>query len=461
MQSFTVFLLVAFAISSNHGFGFPFIGEFKMPSFGGFPLPQYNVPDTEMNTNMDMNVNEEMNPQQDMIGMMAEPIEQEFNMPEFRMPAFKFPRMKDQKNVTSTNTTTNKDGYTINMFNQSGPGFVSFVEEIVSDGRDKLKNGTNTTSENTKTKGGAFGKLLKGWGGLVPRAEFHNKKCNKCSKNKYCEPMFGKCRERLSSGSACAMMNQCAGKLLCIWAKCQEGTKGEAGTLCDKKNKCNDDMDCLWGKRTNKYHGVCKPRLGEGSICEEIGFIELLSNINQVPTKSRCMKGLKCANAGTNPRFKICVKKSFQEEPEHPSTAAAEENEEKDEKKESSDKKVDDKKTDDKKADDKKSDDKKTDTEKADDKKDDDKNDDDKEKENSGDDEDKQEEKDESEKENKTSVSEKEDKEEVKPEEKDDDEDDHEEEEQSIPIQTLPNPMKKKKKKKSIKSKKQKNNKSK
>lgn len=347
------------------------------------------------------------------------------------------------------------------MFNQSGPGFVSFVEEIVSDGRDKLKNGTNTTSENTKTKGGAFGKLLKGWGGLVPRAEFHNKKCNKCSKNKYCEPMFGKCRERLSSGSACAMMNQCAGKLLCIWAKCQEGTKGEAGTLCDKKNKCNDDMDCLWGKRTNKYHGVCKPRLGEGSICEEIGFIELLSNINQVPTKSRCMKGLKCANAGTNPRFKICVKKSFQEEPEHPSTAAAEENEEKDEKKESSDKKVDDKKTDDKKADDKKSDDKKTDTEKADDKKDDDKNDDDKEKENSGDDEDKQEEKDESEKENKTSVSEKEDKEEVKPEEKDDDEDDHEEEEQSIPIQTLPNPMKKKKKKKSIKSKKQKNNKSK
>ena len=60
---------------------------------------------------------------------------------------------------------------------------------------------------------------------------FQKKKCKKCEKGKFCDPLFHLCRKKFSEGRTCMFQKQCGKKLKCQWGKCQKAKAGDAGMI--------------------------------------------------------------------------------------------------------------------------------------------------------------------------------------------------------------------------------------
>lgn len=219
-------------------------------------------------------------------------------------------KMLNEKDVKTKNNTFVKDGYKYTTINKTGPGFFSYMTEVMDDGKKGNKSKFDISSK--LFKGGSLLNLING--GVMKDGK---KKCKKCSPGKYCDPMFGKCRKQLSEGNICMLINQCEKGLRCVWGRCNRAEAGAPGTFCKKKDQCDGDACCI--RTEGSFHAMCIPPLDEGAVCgqqSENSFMNLLSPERNKEDKqcSPCKPGLKCGGVG-NMHYKKCVPLSYSEEP--------------------------------------------------------------------------------------------------------------------------------------------------
>jgi len=232
-------------------------------------------------------------------------------------------------NITTKNKTEVKDGFKVTTITSNGPGFHSYIKEY-------QKEGNSTGNE---TGGLDMSKMMGGSNLLQIMQQLRNagrpkkkeKKCKKCGKGKFCDPIFQLCRKKFAEGRTCMFQKQCGKSLRCQWGKCQKAKAGDPGTFCKGNSQCNGDACCR--NTPGAFHLMCIPRQSEGAICglKKEAFADVLYVVKRstAPTCSPCNNGLKCADTGDG-KYKRCVKDSYEEEStdeldgDNPSTAIEE-----------------------------------------------------------------------------------------------------------------------------------------
>jgi len=214
-------------------------------------------------------------------------------------------------NVTTKNQTEIKDGFKITTITRNGPGFHSYVKEYEKDGNG-TKNGTGM--DFAQMMGGSS--LFKIMQQLRNGGKPHERKCKKCGKGKFCDPIFHLCRKKFAEGRTCMFQKQCGKSLKCQWGKCQKARKGDPGTFCKGNAECNGNSCCR--NTPGSFHLMCIPRQAEGAICglKKESFADVLYIVKRstAPTCSPCQDELKCADTGDS-KSKRCVKLSYAEIP--------------------------------------------------------------------------------------------------------------------------------------------------
>jgi len=218
-------------------------------------------------------------------------------------------------NITTKNKTEVKDGFKVTTITSNGPGFHSYIKEY-------QKEGNSTGNE---TGGLDMSKMMGGSNLLQIMQQLRNagrpkkkeKKCKKCGKGKFCDPIFQLCRKKFAEGRTCMFQKQCGKSLRCQWGKCQKAKAGDPGTFCKGNSQCNGDACCR--NTPGAFHLMCIPRQSEGAICglKKEAFADVLYVVKRstAPTCSPCNNGLKCADTG-DCKYKRCVKMSYVENSE-------------------------------------------------------------------------------------------------------------------------------------------------
>jgi len=202
-------------------------------------------------------------------------------------------KAKHRKGVKTKIKTEQRGDENVTTIEEKGKGFDSWARL--------------TTFGNLKQGGGkSMSKMISGlFGGEKGNRKSECSGQKPCPVDKYCDPVKGVCKEKISEGERCFMKDQCITGTICLWGRCSPGKKGQSGTFCNKDKDCAAENYCTEDPQISIFQPICKPKLDEGASCgrsNPFGLMRIMIGKRDTSEDAKltnpCKTGLKCEQVG-------------------------------------------------------------------------------------------------------------------------------------------------------------------